>query len=416
MSASVERVEFLRTHSLSESKHNPRRHNDKQVQRIADSIQRFGFLNPILADGTGVIIAGHGRWLAAQRLGLQDVPVIRVEHLSASERRAYVIADNRLAELSSWDKELLQVELEALAVELPKIVLDATGFSLEDTRAPTVRRRKKPTSPEDTCPSKCGRAVAWRGDVWLLGDHRLICADPIVAESTQTVLQGARADLALVDLTGREAHRSVLRSSKLLGEICLISARSSTAGSLNVIRTLWKSLPLALRGITEVYGELAQVCIWDKGVSETGAIYCSEHELFLFGRVARPSDEEATNSLSDRRGGDVWRYPAPDGIEVEQGEVLQRLPTALVEALLVEHTARNGVVLALSDGAGVTLVAAERARRVARVVEADPRKVDFAIRWFQAATGSEARLLSSGRTFLEEAEVRAANGTTGGKG
>lgn len=198
----VDHLESVPISRLRPSPRNARTHSPKQVAAIARSIARFGFVNPILADGSGRVIAGHGRLEAAKVLGLDVVPVVRVEHLSEAEKRAYVIADNRLAELAGWDNDLLRLELGELSVEAPEIDLSLTGFETGEidliVAGPPEEIAADATA--DTVPAvDRTRVVSRPGDVWLLGEHRLGCGDARSAEDLDRLMMGERARMVLTD-------------------------------------------------------------------------------------------------------------------------------------------------------------------------------------------------------------------------
>lgn len=420
-------VEHRQPATLQPYARNARRHSKKQVRQIADSIKKFGFTNPVLISDDGQIIAGHGRVEAAKLLGLETVPTLRLSHLSETERRAYVLADNKLALNAGWDQEILAIELQAL-IDLDFDVT-STGFSLAevDMTLDAVQDAdpESETGPEDEIPAIAAQAVSRMGDLWTLGRHRLICGDARNAADYATLMGDGVADLIFTDPPynvaidghvsglGRVRHREFAMGvgemsdaafteflTQTLGE----AAKVSRDGSIAFVCMDWRHMGELLTAGRAVFSELKNLCVWNKTNGGMGTFYRSKHELvFVFKVGTAPHVNSFGLGETGRYRTNVWDYPGISSIGGGRDEALAMhptvKPTALVADAIKDCSRRGAVVLDPFAGSGTTLIAAETCGRSARVIEYDPLYCDTIIRRWEKLTGKVAVLAEDGSTF-----------------
>lgn len=387
---------------------NARTHSDAQVAQIAASIAEFGFTNPILAGSDGVIVAGHGRLAAAQKLGLEMVPVVVLDHLTPTQRRALVIADNRIAENAGWDDELLRVELEALQDE--GFDLDLTGFdadALADLLAGDEPDGEGETD-DDAVPEVSETPVSRPGDVWLLGGHRLLCGDATVAASYRTLLDGELVDMVFTDppynvnyansakdkMRGKD--RAILNDN--LGDgfyDFLLAALTPTIahcrGGIYVAMSS-SELDVLQAAFRAAGGKWSTFIIWAKNTFTLGrADYQRQYEPILYGWP----EGAQRHWCGDRDQGDVWQIKKPQKNDLHP----TMKPVELVERAIRNSSRPGNVVLDPFGGSGTTLIAAEKSGRLARLIELDPKYVDVIVRRWQDWTGQQATRESDGVAF-----------------
>ena len=410
---------------------NPKRHSPRQINQIARSIEAFGFNVPVLIDENDTVIAGHGRVLASQTLGLHDVPVIRLAHLTAAQARAFAIADNRLTELSTWDDRLLGEIFRDLAELKLDFSLEATGFSMAEV---DLRIEGLPTSPSgeadpaDELPHTSGQpAVSEPGDLWILGKHRVLCGDALDPASYGLLLQGALAALVFTDPPynvpidghvsrhGSARHREFPMASgemtpgqfiHFLATFMGLLARHSVDGSLHFVCMDWRHMFDLLTAGKQVYTELKNLCVWTKNAAGMGSLYRSQHELvFVFKHGTAAHRNNVLLGQYGRHRTNVWAYPSANsfGRQGDEGNLIALHPTvkpvAMVADAIMDCSARGDVVLDAFLGSGTTLIAAERVGRVCYALELDPRYVDVAIRRWQRHTGDSAIHGVTGKRF-----------------
>jgi DNA modification methylase len=398
---------------------NARTHSDEQVAQIAASIAEFGWTNPILAGGDGVVIAGHARLLAARKLGITEVPVIVLDHLSESQRRALVIADNRLALNAGWDEEMLRVELDALRED--DFNLDLLGFDDDELEALLSEPDSEVTgnTDDDAVPETPETAVTVLGDVWLLGDHRLLCGDATTLEAVQRVLAGGLADIVFTDppynvnygatmkdkLRGRKGKmpRKIANDNlgdgfeQFLRDVC-VSLLTVTKGAIYVCMSS-SELHTLHRAFTESGGHWSTFVIWAKNTFTMGrSDYQRQYEPILYGW------KEGTDHFwcGARDQGDVWLVKKPVANDLHP----TMKPVELVERAVRNSSKSRDTVLDPFGGSGSTLIACEKAGRQARLIELEPKYCDVIIRRFQEFAGKPATLDSDGRAFAEVAAER----------
>ena len=424
---------------------NPREHSPRQVRQIARSIEVFDFNVPVLIDAQGNIVAGHGRILACQLLGWREVPTICLAHLSAAQAKAFMIADNRLTENSVWDERLLAEQLKELAILDLDFSLEVTGFDMgeidlriEGLAAPSGAR-EDPADDLSTLPT--GPSVTRTGDVWELGEHRVLCGSALDPAAYVALLGSEQADMVFIDppynvpiadnVSGLGAirHRDFAMASgemseaeftRFLLDACSLLACHSVEGSLHYICMDWRHLAELLAAGREVYRELLNVCVWEKDNGGMGSFYRSKHELvFVFKHGRRSHRNNIQLGQYGRNRSNVWHYPGANSFSrtSDEGNLLARHPTtkpaALVADAIMDCTARCDLVLDGFLGSGTTIIAAARCGRRCLGVEIDPLYVDTVVRRWQAFSRDNARHAASGRTFREiEAE---AEGSSGGE-
>ncbi len=403
---------------------NARTHSEKQIAQIAASIRKFGFVNPILIGSDDIVIAGHGRVAAAIHLGLREVPTIELAHLSDAERRAYIIADNRLAELAGWDKDILTIELQSLADMDLDFDLEITGFETAELDL-LLDGDVEEENPDDTLPeTKQGVAVTQPGDVWLMGNHRLICGDAQLTKTYDALMLGDQARMVFTDPpynvkisghvcgNGAIQHREFAMASgemdqagftQFLANALSSMANVSVDGAIHFICMDWRHIEELQTACKSIYSELKNLIVWKKTNGGMGTFYRSQHEL-VFAYKVGTAPHTNTFGLGDtgRYRTNVWEYPGVNSFGANQKDLELHptvKPAALVTDAIKDVTKRGDIVLDGFGGSGTTLIAAERCGRIARLVELDPIYCDVICRRFTALTGNDAILARTGESF-----------------
>jgi DNA modification methylase len=415
---------------------NPRTHSREQIRQLARSIEVFGFNVPILIDANLKVVAGHGRLVACQLLGLNDVPTILLDHLTDEQARAFMIADNRLSETSAWDDQLLAEQLKELSELNLDFSLEATGFEMGeiDLRIEGLESVPDPKEdPGDKLPT-VGPAVTQTGDLWLLDRHRVMCASALEESAYSRLLEKSRAAMIFTDppynvriegnVSGLGAIRhgdfimasgemDSLEFTAFLSRTFKLLARYSSDGSIHFICMDWRHIGELLSAGREAYDELKNVCVWVKNNGGMGSFYRSRHELifvFKHGNAAHRNNVQLGQFGRNRTN--VWEYPCISsfGRSGEEGNLLASHPTvkivALVADAIMDASARGEIVLDTFLGSGTTVIAADRTGRRCYGLELDPIYVDTIVRRWQAYTGERARHAVTGR-FFGELEVEA---------
>jgi DNA modification methylase len=388
---------------------NARTHTDQQVAQVAASIREFGWTNPILVAADGTIIAGHARLAAARKLKMTEVPVIVLDHLTEAQRRALVLADNRLALDAGWDEEMLRVELASLQED--GFDLDIVGFTdeeLEDLLRDPEETRDGLTD-EDAVPDEQETAITVPGDVWVLGDHRLLCGDATSMDAIQTVLAGGLADMVFtdppynVDYVGKTAKKLKIGNDALGGkfydflrEACT-NVLAVTKGAIYICMSS-SELHTLFRAFTDAGGHWSTFVIWAKHHFTLGrSDYQRMYEPILYGW--RDGTDHFWCGARDQ--GDVWFIKRP----MANLEHPTMKPVELVERALRNSSKTRDTILDVFGGSGTTLIACEKSRRQARLIELEPRYCDVIVRRWQEYTGEKA-LLDGGGTFDDVAAGR----------
>ena len=376
---------------------NSRTHSDAQVGQIAASIKEFSFLNPIIVDGDSGIIAGHGRVLAMQKLGLADVPVIDASHLTDIQRRAYVIADNKLALNADWDSEMLRVELDELGKD--GFDIELTGFSLDEIADLQIDEVPEGLTDEDAVPEAPDEPVTVLGDVWLLGRHRLMCGDSTSIDAVERLMDGARIDLVHTDppygigekasvRTSRETN-SIAKSNSNLHEFndeTADAARDAFAlcAAMKIPRQVWWGANHYAHAVPET----ANWLVWDKRVEEKQKDVNSDCELAWV----------KSKWASVRIFRHLWKGLIKASEHGQKRVHPTQKPVALVEWVF-DYYKDVKTVLDLFGGSGSTLIASESQGKTCRMMELDPKYCDVIIQRWQNFTGQTATLEATGQPF-----------------
>jgi len=427
-------LEYRAPQTLLPASRNARTHSKKQITKISASIRQFGFVNPVLLDASGKIVAGHGRVLAAKQLGISKVPTIRLDHLSESERRAYLIADNRLAELAGWDNAMLALELGELADFATEFNIEITGFDGGDIDR-IIDTGSRPQAGEELLEDLTPRepAVSRRGDLWHMGNHRILCADARDPAAYQGLLSGRWAQMVFTDPPynvpivghvsglGRIRHREFEMASgemskaaftDFLTKVMANLAAVSIEGSIHYICMDWRHLREVMVAGNATYSEFKNLCVWNKDNGGMGAFYRSKHELvFVFKKGAAAHINNFGLGEKGRYRTNVWDYPGANTLRPGRMDELAMHPTvkpvALVADAIKDCSKRGGIILDAFGGSGTTLIAAEQTGRHGYLLELDPAYVDVTIRRWQARTGKKAVNQKLNSTFDELMAERA---------
>lgn len=387
---------------------NSRTHSDEQVAQIAASIREFGFTNPVLVDEVGGIIAGHGRVMAARKLSMLEVPVLVLAGLSETQKRACMIADNKIALNAGWDEEMLRVELEALSdadfdLDILGFSNDELGLYLDDGTTEV-----EGLTDDDQVPEPPVNPVSKLGDVWLLGEHRLMCGDSTSLNDVATLMAGIEADLLITDPPYNVAYEgctadalTIMNDNMSNGEFRQF-LRDVYASADSVMRPgaafyIWHadSEGLNFRGAAADVGwQIRQCLIWNKNALVLGRQdYHWKHEPCLYGW----KDGAAHYWGSDRSQTTVLDFNKPN----RNGEHPTMKPVELFQYQIENSCKKGDVVLDLFGGSGTTVIACEKSNRHARLMELDPKYCDVIIKRWQDFTGKQALLQSTGEAFKE---------------
>ncbi len=418
MSASwlANKIELWPTGKLLPYARNARTHSDEQVAQIAASIVEFGFTNPILAGSDGIIVAGHGRLTAAQKLGLEVVPVVVLDHLTPTQRRALIIADNRIAENAGWDDAMLRVELDALRDD--DFDLSLTGFDA-DALANLFEGDEGDTGQtgDDEVPESQDAVISRPGDVWLLGGHRVLCGDATDVKCYEQLLQGKEVDMTVTDppynvnyansakdkMRGKD--RAILNDNLgdgfydfLLAALTPIMANCTGAVYVAMSSSEFDVLQAAFR---EAGGKWSTFIIWAKNTFTMGrSDYQRQYEPILYGWP----EGGKHHWCGDRDQSDVWQIKKPHKNDLHP----TMKPVELVERAIRNSSKPGDVVLDPFGGSGTTLIAAEKSGRTARLMELDPKYVDVIVRRWQSFGGGQAVRESDGVRFDDLSDEGAA--------
>ena len=410
-------VRYRRVGDLKPDPGNARTHSKKQVEQIAVSIKQFGFTNSILVDEHGGIIAGHGRLLAAKSLGLTDVPTIELRHLSEIQKRALRLADNKIALNAGWDTDQLRIEIEQISAMDVDVDLTITGFSTGEL---DVLLDGEADAEDEFVPEPPATPRTKIGDIWICGPHRIGCGDGRDVDFLSAVVgEGAQIDAAFLDppynvkinghANAKGRHREFAMASgemsddefrNFLAETLGACAKVSRDGAVHFICMDWRHMEDVTSVAGKIYGELLNLCIWNKSNAGMGSLYRSKHELVFVYRVGTATHFNAVElGRHGRNRSNVWDYASVNSLIGSRREDLALHPTvkpiALVSDALQDVTKRGDLVLDLFLGSGTTLLAAERSGRAFRGTEIDPAYVDVAIERWEAMTGKRAKLLET---------------------
>ena len=405
----ISKVEQWPTAKLLPYARNARTHSQAQVGQIAASIKEFGFTNPILAGADGVIVAGHGRLAAAQHLGLESVPVIVLDHLSATQRRALVLADNRIAANAGWDEELLKLEIAEL--DEADFNLELMGFGDEELeRLLNGDGDTTGLTEDDAVPDVPTDPVSKTGDVWVLGQHRLLCGDSTVLSDVERLMNGQLADMAFTDppynvdygnnakdkMRGKD--RRIMNDAlgdgfyQFLYDAC-VNLLLVTKGACYVCMSS-SELHTLQKAWLDAGGKWSTFVIWAKNTFTLGrADYQRQYEPILYGW------KEGAKHFwcGDRDQSDIWNYKKPHVNDLHP----TMKPVELVERAIKNSSKTRDIVIDLFGGSGTTLIACEKTNRQARLMEMDPKYVDVIVKRWEDYTGLKATREADGLAFAD---------------
>lgn len=430
-------LEFIAPEQLRPWARNARTHSKKQVRQIADSIKTFGFTNPVLIDENATILAGHGRVEAAKLIGVETVPCLRIDRMTAAEKRAYVMADNKLALNAGWDEEILAIELSGLLETDLDFDIGVTGFSI-----PEIDALIEGLNPEDAgdpideaLPDIEQMAVSRPGDHWQLGQHGLICGDALQSEIYSMLLGGEQARMVFTDPpynvpiaghvggSGAIQHREFIMASGEMTPAAFASfletvfenlAAHTLDGSIHFVCMDWRHMPEILAAGEAAYAELKNLIVWVKDNGGMGTFYRSRHELIF---AFKSGDAAHINAFELGQHGryrtNVWEYRGANSLRSGRLEELAWHPTvkpvAMIADAIKDVSRRGDIVLDAFGGSGSTLIAAHKTGRRAQLIELDPLYVDCIIRRWQIFANDDAILGATGARFDDVAAERMAN-------
>jgi DNA modification methylase len=425
-------IELVAREKLKLRERNARQHSKRQVELLAANMQKFGFVGAVITDEFDNVLAGHGRLAAADLIGLRQIPRIRLCNLDEASKAAFALADNRLAELSGWDDEILKLELRELE-SLADFDLEVTGFDTVDLDRLLGPEPNPYADPDDNIPELRDElpAVSRRGDLWILGDHHAFCGDSLDIDDCSRVLSGDEVVQVFADppynlqIRGNVSSKDFREFEKGSGEYspaeftdflskALANAsKMSRDGAIFHVFMDWRHLREMLSAIDAAGLRLMNLCVWAKSSAGMGSFYRSQHELaFVLKKGTAPHINNFGLGARGRNRSNVWRYPsvvhgARRGIsDPENGHPTPKPVAAVIDALK-DCSKRGDVIFDPFSGSGTTVVAAERVGRRARLIEIDPHYVDLIVRRWQLLTGRSATLAGDGRSFAEIEEARA---------
>jgi DNA modification methylase len=428
------KIEMVPLERLRRSKSNARTHPKKQRDKLARIIQQVGFTDPLLTDEQDHIISGHLRADVAEQIGLKEVPVIRLTHLSGLEKRTLALAANRIGLDAGWNREMLAAELGELAVLLPEIELDLsiTGFDIAETDLILGDHADPVGVQEESHLPGLKPAISQIGDTWLMDKHRLHCGDALDAASYARLMRGEAATMAFSDppynvsvsshararsriafdefamasgeMTERQYRRFLERALENMAGVC-------ADGAIVDIFIDWRHLRQLLEAGDAVFSELKNLVCWVKTNAGQGSFYRSQHELIaIFKKGKGPHLNSFELGQHGRSRSNVWTYAGVNTFKAGRQAELDAHPTVkptrLVADAMLDCSRRGSIVLDPFMGSGTTIIAGETVGRRVYGLELDPRYVDVAVRRWQEYTGRDASLESSGQTFAEVQEMR----------
>lgn len=424
-------VNYINPSKIKHYKNNPKIHKSKQIQQIVNSISEFSFNNPILIDENNVIIAGHGRLIAANHLNMPQIPVIKLTHLSDAQKKAYRIADNKLTENGEWDFDLLKIEFEDLSHLELDFSLDITGFDTADIDVMLDAKETKLDEKANAVPFIPENEIVSRlGDVWQLGKHRIICGNALEKESYISLLQDQKASMVFTDPPynvkvdghvcglGKIKHKEFSMASGEMSEEEFQNFLSvsfnrlkeySTDGSLHYVCMDWRHIKEIINAAS-IYDDFKNLCVWNKDNGGMGSLYRSKHELvFVFKNGKESHINNVELGSHGRYRTNVWDYPGVNSFGSDKNNLKFHptvKPVEMVKDAILDVTNRGDIILDAFLGSGTTLIAAEKSGRICYGIELEPLYIDTTIRRWECLTGESAINLSSGKTYTELLEEK----------
>lgn len=420
-------VENINLTSLKTYHNNAKVHNEEQLQALASSIKQFGFNSPILIDEKNEIIAGHGRLEAAKIVGLTEVPVIRLTHLSEVQKRAYRLADNKIAEKGGWNEDILKLELSELESLCNDFDITITGFSsveldvlLDDTG--NSHKIDKQLNTDPFVPEN--EIITQPGDIWHLGNHRIICGNSQDEETFSKLMQTQKAKMVLQDPpfnvainghvcgSGKIKHKEfAFASGEMTDEQFIqfletnfkLCAKFSQSGSLHYNFMDWRHSMHILAAAQKSFDLFINLCVWNKGTGSLGSLYRSQHELcFIFKNGKESHINNVELGKNGRYRTNVWNYPGVNSFGRHRQDLKMHPTVKPVEMLydaILDVTKRGDLVLDSFLGSGSSLIAAEKAHRVCYGIECEMLYIDTTIRRFQNIFKIDAVREKDGKTY-----------------
>jgi DNA modification methylase len=420
-------VSYMALTALKPHPKNARTHSRKQIRQVADSIEKLGFNVPVLIDEENTVLAGHARLEAAKLLGLREVPCVRLAHMSTAQKRAFILADNKLAQLAGLDEELLAGELLELKGLDPDFDIGLTGFTVGEIDGLIEGLAiEEPGNPrDDRLPGIEAEAVTRPGDLWHLGPHRLLCGSALSPGDCQTLMAGAKAQFVITDPPynvpvaghvsglGKTRHREFAMASGEMssGQFTAFLEQafgnlvaSSTDGSIHMIFMDWRHMAEVQAAGGKVYTELKNLIVWVKDNGGMGSFYRSRHELiFAFKNGTAPHVNSFELGQHGRYRTNVWSYKGMNSFGGNRNADIGLHPTvkpvAMIADAIKDVSTRGAIVLDLFGGSGSTLIAAHNTGRRAYLMELDPVYCDCVIRRWQDYARDDAVLAATGETF-----------------
>ena len=403
-------VQLTNTNTLIPYARNSRTHSDEQVSEIAASIKEWGFTTPVLIDEESTLIAGHGRLLAAQKLGLEQIPVMTARGWTDAQKKAYVIADNKLALNAGWDDEMLKVELGEL--QDLDFDLSLTGFGLDEIANLFPEPDEEGLTDEDAVPEVPQIPVTVEGDVWVMGKHRLMCGDSTLIDSVDKLMDGVKADMIFTDppygmsfCSGRSSEKGSIvkgwdvikgdkkRDSELIDMIkdAMLLAKQNTKDDAGIyVCFTWRTYSEFEQALKECDIEINNCIVWDKkSIGIGNSHYRFQHEFIFYTKGKWCGDKAQSDVWSMSRGA-TSKYVHPT-----------QKPVELISIALENSSKREDVVLDAFGGSGSSLMACEKINRHARLMELDPKYCDVIVKRWQEFTGKKATLEDTDQTFEE---------------
>ena len=409
-------LQYYPVDSIQPHPENPRKHSKKHIRQVAESIRKFGFRVPVLVDGQQRLIAGHARLEACKLLGMSEVPVIAAGDLSDAQIRALMIADNKLTEIAEWDEQLLSQNFKILSELNLDFDLEITGFEYGDIERLIVLGENSDVVPEAV--ETEAAPVCKPGDIWQLGEHKIICGDATDSSSYSVLLGDEQARLIFTDppynlpaksigkvcqknhgdFAQAAGEMSPVEFTQFLGKVFSHLCSNSVEGSIHYIFMDWRHLAEILAAGSENYSELKNLCVWAKDRAGMGTFYRSQHELVLVYKNGKATHRNNFRlGQHGRTRSNLWQFPAVRNLGAEEhgkkDEALLLHPTIkpvrLIEEALLDCSKRNEIVLDPFLGSGSTLIACEKTKRRCVGIELSPRYVDVALHRWKALTGEE---------------------------
>jgi DNA modification methylase len=407
---------------------NARKHSQKQIEKIAASIRSFGFNVPLLTDGQDQLVAGHGRLAAAKHMGITEVPTITIAGLTEAQLRAFAIADNRIAELSSWDETVLASELNellSLGAGLDFEIVD-TGFEIGAIdRIVSQAKEAEPETDDEPLPVDVVLAITRPGDLWQCGRHLIFCGDARDADSYRVLLGSERAAVTITDPPfnvpinghvsglGKNRHHEFVMASGEMSDAAFAAFLEATChqirsfsndGALVYMFMDWRSIAMLITVGERVFDALKALCVWNKGSGGMGSLYRSQHELIaVFKSGTAPHINNVELGRHGRNRTNVWDHKGMASFGTGRDEALKMhstvKPVQLIADAIMDCTKPGDIVLDMFGGSGTTMLSAERSGRTARLIELDPRYVDVTLDRFSRKTGIRPINLWTGELF-----------------